>query len=351
MLPIDPVTKWPLFPALPRVKGKPSWAPYQTKAATTEDVLSWFAQYSPDMGGTGLSIGLVTGYEFAGSSCLYVVDVDRPDVPPTLAACNTTTVHTGRPGGAWHFYFTGPPGFPKQDITIDGTSCEFKGTGAYVVAPVSVHVSGTPYTFTEGLSAIQPLPEVLMEQLKAQFLSDVPHGGPDYRGRACLEQGWNRPLLEGERDNGLFALYQGLITVRHLEAYARAWTERKNAMLAVPLTEQELKRLLRYGPVSKRPGRTYGAGCPWVKRNLPWVICDGCHYLNEGVRRVIDGYKAERALQDVNGAAFKVYFAVLRAKGDTGVPALSVRKAAEATGLSISTVQAAFKELHDKGYL
>lgn len=66
---------------------------------------------------------------------------------------------------------------------------------------------------------------------------------------------------------------------------------------------------------------------------------------------MIDGYKAEKALQDVNGAAFKVYFAVLRAGRDTGVQALSVRKAAEATGLSISTVQEAFKELKAKGYL
>lgn len=352
MVPVDPITKRPLYPVLPRVHGRPSWVPYQTHAATTDDVLSWFAEYSPDMGGTGLNIGLVTGYEFAGSSCLYVVDVDRPDVPPTLAACNTTTVHTGRPGGAWHFYFTGPPGFHKQNVIIDGTSCEFKGIGAYVVAPVSVHASGTAYTFVEGLSAIQPLPGVLMKQLEAQFLSDVPHGqGPDCRGRACLEQTWIRPLQEGERDNGLFGLYQGLITARHLEAYARTWTERKNDMLAVPLTDQELKRLLRYGPMSKRPGRAYGVGCPWVKRTLAWVDCEGCHYLNEGVRRVIDGYKVEQALQDVNGAVFKVYVALLRSERETGTPALSVRQAAEVTGLSTSTVRLAVKELKDKGYL
>jgi hypothetical protein len=294
----------------------------------------------------------VTGYP--GPLCFYVVDVDGPVIPPSLIACNTTTVQTGRPGGGFHLYFMGPEGLPSGRYTIDGTAFEVKGMGSYVCAPVSVHASGTAYAFIEerGLSAIKDLPGVLMKQLETQFMCGVPHGqGPDCRGRACLEQIWNRSIAEGERDNGLFALYQGLVTARHLEAYARAWTERKNAMLAVPLTGQELKRLLRYGPIAKRPGCTYGLGCPWVKRNLPWVICEGCHYLNEGVRRVIDGYKAERALQDVNGAAFKVYFAVLRAKGDTGVPALSVRKAAEATGLSISTVQAAFKELHDKGYL
>lgn len=182
-------------------------------------------------------------------------------------------------------------------------------------------------------------------------MSDIPRGrGPDCRGRACLEQIWNRFIAEGERDLALYALYQGLQTARQSEGYARQWVERKNAILLAPLTARELSQIM-HGPEAKRPGHTYEVGCPWVQRNLPWVICSGCHYLNEGVRCLVDGYKAIQAVQDVNGAAFKVYFVLLRAKQETGTMGLSLTEAVQRTGLSKSTVQAAFKELHDKGYL
>lgn len=349
ILPLVPGGKVPLNEALPLVHGKPSWKPYQTKAPTADDVLSWFADYGPDMGGTGLNIGLVTGFNE-----VYAVDIDGPVIPASLAACHTTTVQTGRPGGGWHLYFTGPEALPSAKVVIDGTSCEFKGVGSYVVAPVSVHASGTAYTFIQGLSAIQPLPGVLMKQLETAYNSGVPHGqGPDCRGRSCLEQIWNGILQEGERDNGLFALYQGLITARHLEAYARAWTERKNAMLAVPLTDQELKRLVMHGPEAKRPGHTYGVGCPWVKRNLPFVVCDGCHYLNQGVRHMVNGYELIQALQDkgLSGATFKVYVALVRQESNTGIRALSLSELQEQTGLSRPAVIAALQKLKGKGLL
>jgi hypothetical protein len=351
-----PGGKTPLLEALPLVHGKPSWKPYQTKAPTAEDVLSWFADYGPDMGGTGLNIGLVTGYP--GPLCLYVVDVDGPVQPPSLAACRTATVQTGREGGGWHFYFKGPQGLPSARIVIDGTSCEFKGIGSYVVAPVSVHASGTTYAFAEerGLSAIKDVrdgPGELMKQLETQFLSGVPHGqGPDCRGRACLEQIYNRPLQEGvDRDNGLFALYQGLITARHSEAYAKARTERKNAMLAVPLTDRELLKITMRGPEAKRPGHTYGIGCPWVRRNLPWVDCRGCRYANREALHMVNAYELDQALQDkdVTGAVFKVYVALIRQESNTGTRALSLSELQEQTGLSRPTVVAAMQTLRGKG--
>lgn len=338
--------KTPLTEALPLVHGRPSWKPYQTHAPTPEDVGLWYADYGPD-----LNIGLVTGYP--GALCLYVVDIDGPLIPASLADCHTTTVRTGRPGGGWHLYFKGPEGFRSGRYVVDGTSVEFKGVCSYVVAPPSIHASGTGYTFTEGLSAIQPLPGVLMEQLKAQFLSDVPHGqGPDCRGRACLEQDWNRPLLEGERDNGLYALYQGLQTARHTEAYARAWTERKNALCAVPLTDRELSKIMQ-GPEAKRPGHTYGVGCHWTKANLPWVDCRGCRYANREALHMVNAYELDQALQDkgIKGAAIKVYLVLVRQESNTGSMALSLSELQEQTGLSRTAVVEAKQTLKDKGYL
>jgi len=349
-LPLVPHGKAPLTEALPRVRGRPSWKPYQTHAPTPEDIGLWYADYGP-----GLNIGLVTGYP--GALCLYVVDIDGPVIPASLVACHTTTVRTGRPGGGWHLYFYGSEGYRSGRYVVDGTSVEFKGVCSYVVAPPSIHASGTGYTFTEGLSAIQPLPGVLMDQLKAQFLSDIPRGdGPATRDRSCLDQIWNRPLLEGERDKALYALYQGLLRAGHgghREDYARLWTEKKNAMLAVPLTDRELLKITMRGPEAKRPGHTYGVGCPWTKANLPWVNCNGCHYLNEGVRHMTNGYEAIQALQDkdVSGATFKVYFALIRAEQDTGIRDLSLTKLQEQTGLSRTAVIEAKQTLKDKGYL
>ena len=66
-------------------------------------------------------------------------------------------------------YFKWSEGLQSARVVIDGTSCEFKGIGSYVVAPVSVHASGTTYTFIDeqGLSAIKDLPGALMKQLEA----------------------------------------------------------------------------------------------------------------------------------------------------------------------------------------
>ena len=206
--------------------------------------------------------------------------------------------------------------------------------------------------FTEGLSAIQPLPGVLMKQLEAQFLSGVPHGqGPDCRGRSCLEQDWNRPLLEGERNEALYALYQWLQTARHSEAYARAWTERKNALCAVPFTDRELLKITKHGPEAKRPGHTYGVGCHWIRANLPWVDCRGCRYADREALHMVNAYELDQALQDkdVTGAVFKVYVALIRQESNTGIRALSLSELQEQTGLARHTVIAALQTLKGKG--
>jgi hypothetical protein len=355
ILPLVPGGKTPLTEALPLVHGLPTWKPYQTKAPGTSDVLSWFADYGPDMGGTGLNIGLVTGYRG-----LYAVDIDGPVIPASLVACHTTTVQTGRPGGGWHLYFTGPEGLRSGRYTVDGTSIELKGVCSYVVAPVSVHSSGTAYAFIEGhdLSAIQPLPGVLMKQLETAYLSDIPRGrGPNIKGRACLGQMWERTLKgpngadPGERELTLYGFYQLMLTAGHREDYARLWTEKKNANCLPPMTDRELLKIITRGPEAKRPGHIYGVSCPWVKRNLSWVSCEGCHYLNEGVRGLVNGYEFEKALQDkdVSGAVFKVYVALIRQESNTGTRALSLSELQGQTGLSRHTVIAALQTLKGKG--
>jgi hypothetical protein len=355
IVPLVPHGKEPLWEALPFTYGKPSWIPLQTHALTGEDVGMLFADYGPEMGGAGFNVGLVTGYP--GPVCLYVVDVDRPIPPPSLIAWNTTTVQTGRPGGGWHFYCKSDPGIHKQTVTIDGTSCEFKGLGAYVVAPMSVHASGASYTFIEErhMSAIKDVrdgPRELMKQLEADFLSDVPRGrGPDCRGRACLEQIWQRPLLEGERGLSLYALYQGLITARQSEGYARQWVKRKNAMLAVPLTDQELLKITMHGPEAKRPGHIYGIGCHWTRANLTWLDCRDCRYANREALHMVNAYELEQVQRDATPSVLSVYIALVRAESNTGVRYLSLSELQEQTSLSRTAVSDGKQWLKGKGLL
>src|SRR5664280_2560682 len=68
ILPLVPRGKVPLNEVLPLVHGKPSWKPYEAAAASAGDVLSWFADYGSDMGGTGLNIGIVTGSVYTSES-------------------------------------------------------------------------------------------------------------------------------------------------------------------------------------------------------------------------------------------------------------------------------------------
>ena len=68
ILPLVPRRKVPLNEVLPLVRGKRSWQPYETTAASAGDVLSWFADYGSDMGGTGLNIGIVTGSVYTSES-------------------------------------------------------------------------------------------------------------------------------------------------------------------------------------------------------------------------------------------------------------------------------------------
>ena len=349
VLPLQPKGKEPLAEALPTIDGHASWKPYQTQAASTGDILSWFADYSPEMGGTGLNIGLVTGY---GS--LYVLDFDRQEIPRPFQTSGTTTVKTGR---GWHQYYVGPPGLPSANLTSEGIPYEFKGCGSYVVAPVSTHNTGVTYDFVLPILSIKNLPEETLRNLEPH--EQLPHGRPlplRTGGRACLDQIWSRELKNGERNNALYILYQGLVgkSARNsIEASARL-LQTKNESLQQPLPSRELQKIIRRGPEGSVPGHQYDVGCDSIHRLLDgfgWMDCKGCRYADERARKILKAAQLGGAASSLSPSACNVFLALLDEEIRSGVRFLSINGAVKATNLSRNTVRGAMQELRVNGFL
>jgi len=358
VLPLQPKGKEPLAEALPTINGHASWKPYQTQAASTGDILSWFADYSPEMGGTGLNIGLVTGY---GS--LYVLDFDRQEIPRSFQTSGTTTVKTGR---GWHQYYVGPPGLSSANLTSEGIPYEFKGLGSYVVAPVSTHNTGVTYDFVHPISCIKDLPQETLRNLepREQLRNLEPREQlPPVRpfplrtgGRACLDQIWSRELANGERNNVLYVLYQGLVgkpARNSIEAAAKL-LQAKNDGLQHPLHSPELQKIIRRGPEGSVPGHQYDVGCDSIHRLLDgfgWMDCQGCKYTDERARKTLNAAQLGIAASSLSPSACNVFLALLDEEIRTGVRFLSINGAVKATNLSKNTVRGAMQELRAKGFL
>ena len=96
------------------------------------------------------NIGIATGREIPGGGYLAVLDIDpRNDGDSSVEELEqkhgplpvTVTVRTG--GGGWHHYFSSPePVRSRKDLA---PGIDLKAVGGYVVAPPSVHASGSLY--------------------------------------------------------------------------------------------------------------------------------------------------------------------------------------------------------------
>ncbi len=89
----------------------------------------------------------------------------------------------------------------------------------------------------------------------------------------CIRQILKRDLKEGERDNGLFILYNLLLQNKNSIEYSRKVVERKNSSLANPLNGKDLKKIYR---------RSYHYGCSGIRKKIPYVRCENCTYRFKG---------------------------------------------------------------------
>jgi hypothetical protein len=131
---------WSVFPLIPRSKQpavKIAGFLDGSDRYTEQDAFVHWGAGNPDHG-----IAIVTGKP----SGLVVIDVDPRNGGDARAVAATMdeptwTVRTG--GGGVHYYTTAAGSFPSGKTPMPGV--DRKADGGYVVAPPSIHPSGTPY--------------------------------------------------------------------------------------------------------------------------------------------------------------------------------------------------------------
>jgi len=310
------------------------WKKYQYRKAPRSDVFNWLNKFRP------YNIGIVTG----NISRLAVVDVDDVSLLPDLEKkmpeiTQTTRVKTNR---GYHYYFSLNNTTVKSTSALFGERLELKGNGNYIVAPPSV-INNHRYTYEVPLDNILPIPETLIQNNKnSEIIPDknIIFKIPKYHGHNmdCIRQILKRDLKEGERDNGLFVLYNLLLQNKNSIEYSRKVVERKNISLATPLPGKDLKKIYR---------RSYHYGCSGIRGKLPYVCCENCTYRYRGgqLRGSNILIKSMRLLPELTSTQRSI-LCLLGTVFDGEYP--SIYKIAKTAGMNSATVKKAIRVLKEK---
>jgi hypothetical protein len=310
------------------------WKKYQYRKATIKDILNWHIQFDT------LNVGIVTGR----ISRLAVIDVDDlsllPELEERIPEINETTrVKTNR---GYHYYFSLNGENIRSTSRLFGKNLELKSNGNYIIAPPSV-IKNHRYSYEVPLSKILPIPEKLVKKSDDKITNKyIIFKIPKYHGHKmdCIRQILKKDLKEGERNNGLFILYNLLVQNKNSKEYARKIVEKKNRNLANPLTDLELKKIYR---------KAYNYGCSGIRKKLPYVRCENCSYRFRGgqlgSRNVL--VRSLRLLPELNSTQRSVA-CLLGTVFDGEDP--SVYKIAKEAHMDWRVVKKAMRELKEKGF-
>ena len=310
------------------------WKQYQYKRAGIKDILNWHIQFDT------LNVGIVTGR----ISKLAVIDIDDLSLLPDLKEkipeiTETTRVKTNR-GYHYYFYLNGEN--IRSTNSLFGRNLELKSNGNYIVAPPSM-INNYRYTYEIPLSRMLPVPDKLVEPNHADDKSskkNIIFKIPKFHGHKmdCIRRILKRDLKEGERNNGLFILYNLLLQNKNSREYARKIVEKKNRSLSNPLTEIELKKIYR---------KTYHYGCSGIREKLPYVCCDNCTYRYRGGQ--LSGsnilIKSMRLLPELTNSQRSI-LCLLGTLFDGEYP--SIYKIAKTARMNPATVKKAIRVLKEK---
>ena len=168
------------------------WKAFQQDPACQDEIEHWWETY-PDA-----NVGIVTGKV----SGLVVLDLDGDESLPAakqLALPETWVAKTGR---GWHVYFR-HPGNGTQISNRAGIlpHLDVRGDGGYVIAPPSVHPSGTRYAWIKSPEAVPlaELPANLLHLLMAPATAHLPTNGI------------GNPIPQGQRNDALYRIARGLL--------------------------------------------------------------------------------------------------------------------------------------------
>lgn len=242
-----------------------NWKPYQTKQATTEELINWCFDYP------NFNIGVITGY--GADRFFYSLDIDKKETFKLLPAELKQTMITETQRG-WHLNYFSNFALQGKTISIAGCKCEFKGQGQYVVEPYAV-VNDFEYKTINSIENIKPLPNLILDLVLKEAEAELKRQPAKwvYKGNlSCIEQILNRELVEGEREISLFILYNLLLRAGNDPVYSQGIVKKKNSFLKKPLSDKEIEKQVFNGKYNK-------LGCGFIKNNLPYVSCESCKYL------------------------------------------------------------------------
>jgi hypothetical protein len=150
-----------VIPILPHGK-KPAipWKEYQQHPPTDKELVQWFGN------GAKNNIGIVTG----AISGLAVVDLDSEQAFAFAKGKNLSPTPTVKTGRGFHVYCKAKDGVRNFQQRDDLPDIDLRADGGYVVAPPSVHESGSLYGWVKG----RGLGEVEMTELPSWVLADKP---------------------------------------------------------------------------------------------------------------------------------------------------------------------------------
>ena len=201
-----------------------NWTEYQKRLPTGEELRGWFRRWPK------ANIAIVTGRV----SGIVVVDLDSEEAATWAereGLLNTACVQTAR---GVHAYFRYPEGRRiGNSVRVSGMDIDIRADGGYVIAPPSLHITGSCYRWTRGLNELAAFPETFMRTADANERKVIDLR-PLYRG-----------VGKGSRNNALARLCgswinDGLGFEECLEM-AFAW----NLNNSPPMSGQEIERTIK----------------------------------------------------------------------------------------------------------
>ena len=125
-----------------------------------------------------------------------------------------------------------------------------------------------------------PIPKLLIKKGRepVSYVEDRKHKIfklPKYHGQNvdCMRQILSKDLEVGERDGGLFILYNLLLQNSNEKDYSKKIVIIKNKSLAEPLTDTEIENIFK---------KSYKHGCSSIEEKLPFINCDNCKFKFKG---------------------------------------------------------------------
>lgn len=207
-----------------KVSQLSEWAPYQTQAADTEQILEWTKKFP------GCNWGCVAGVV----SDLVVFDCDDEAAYRWAQVHLPTTPVKVKTSRGWHLYYHHPgPDYVDElkaiDPRKDGIEAELRRDGQLAVAPGSVHKSGVIYTADVEFPGVwEYVPEfAILKPASSIDLSGLDERIADIRAKYS-------EVLEGNRHNTLLSYAAALIGSGCPPDRALKLTLEKNSDICTP---------------------------------------------------------------------------------------------------------------------